>query len=140
MEELKKTQELQPNAFLRPELRKDELTAQVHELQDRVNSMNDSRDFQDVESVCISRLSLVPSKPVVVPSPCGMPSRECCKRPVFDTRDLHGATCEVFENPAASIESGTSSNVVYCMKEILFQDLMAPCFREQGDLSQEVNK
>ena len=29
-----------------------ELTSPIQELQDRVNLMNDSREFQDVESVC----------------------------------------------------------------------------------------
>ena len=28
------------------------LTSQTQDLQERVNSMNDSREFQDVESIC----------------------------------------------------------------------------------------
>ena len=43
--------------FSRHELRQghatfQELTSQIQELQERVNLMNDSREFQDVESAC----------------------------------------------------------------------------------------
>ena len=41
--------------------------------------MNDSREFQDVESVCSSTLSHVPTQPVIVSSPCGFPSRDQCQ-------------------------------------------------------------
>ena len=43
-----------------------ELTARIQELQIEVNCMNDSRDFQDAESVR-SGLSLVPSQPALFP-------------------------------------------------------------------------
>ena len=83
-----------------------ELTAQIQELQDKVKSMSDSREFQDVESACSSRLSHVPSQPVIVPSPCGMLSRDYCQRP--DTRDLLGTSGNVFEHPSAAVQSTTS--------------------------------
>ena len=47
----------------------------------------------------------VPSKLVIVPSPFGMLSRDYCQRP--DTRDLHGTSGNVFEDPAARIDSET---------------------------------
>ena len=49
-----------------------QLNAQIKELQDKVNSIRDSRDFQDVESVSSSRLSYVPMQPGIVSSQCGM--------------------------------------------------------------------
>ena len=54
-----------------------ELTARIKELQNEVNCMNDSRDFQDAESVR-SGLSLVSSQPALPPplrDPDGMLSR-----------------------------------------------------------------
>ena len=38
--------------------------------------MNVSSEFQDLESICNRKLSHVPSKPTIVPSLCGMLSRE----------------------------------------------------------------
>ena len=144
MDELKKTQEWQANEFSRQEsLRENEPTAQIQELQDRANCMNDSGDFQDAESICSSRLSHVPSEPVIVPSLSGMSSRDYCRRPVFDTRDLHG-TWEGGETflkiHLQELNREHLSTVVCCSEEILFQDLMAPCSQEQGNLSTEVMK
>ena len=70
----------------RNELRKShatiqELTSQVQKLQERVNCMNDSREFQDLESICSGKLSHVPSRPAVVPSPRSMSSRYQSLRP-----------------------------------------------------------
>ena len=67
--------------FSRQELRESqatihELTSQIQELQDRVNYLNDSREFQDVESVCSGKLSHVPSQSAVVSSLRGMLSRD----------------------------------------------------------------
>ena len=53
-----------------------ELTSQILELPERMNHMNDAREFQDVESICSGTLSHVPSQPAVVPSLCGMQSRD----------------------------------------------------------------
>ena len=44
-----------------------ELTARIQELQNEVNCMNDSRDFNDAESVR-SGLSHVPSQPALLPT------------------------------------------------------------------------
>ena len=37
-------------------------------MQEQMNSMNDSGDFQDVESNYSGRLSYVPSQPAMIPS------------------------------------------------------------------------
>ena len=81
---VKRAQELRTDELSRQELRDsqftvNELTAQIQELPDKVNYMNDSREFQDVESASSSRLSHVPSQPVIIPSPCGMLSRDYCQ-------------------------------------------------------------
>ena len=88
-----------------------ELTARIQELQNEVNCMNDSRDFQDADSVR-SGLSHVPSQPVsfpLFPDPgemlsrsLGMPSRREGPPSIWDT---HGISGNVFVNPTASSSS-----------------------------------
>ena len=82
-----------------------QLTARIHELQDNIDSMNDSRDFQDAESVCSSRLSYVPMQPRTVSSNCGMLSRDESQRP--NTQILLDISGDVFGSSAASMESTT---------------------------------
>ena len=82
VEELKRAQEIRIDEFSGYELRGchatiQELTSQVQEL----NYMNDSREFQDVESICGGKLSHVPSQPAIVPSLYGMLSRDQSLRP-----------------------------------------------------------
>ena len=70
--------------------------------------MNDSRDFQDAESVC-SGHSHVTSQPVSFPlhpvpggmlsRPIGMPSRKDGPLSIWDT---HGMSGDVFASPVAS--------------------------------------
>ena len=43
-----------------------ELTAQITELQERVDFMNDSREFQEIDPVCSGRLSQVPTPLAVI--------------------------------------------------------------------------
>ena len=82
MKELKRFQGSTFDEFSRRRLIEDrdtilELTAKIQELQNETNCMNDSRDFQDAESVR-SGLSHVPSQPVFFPplrDPGGMLSR-----------------------------------------------------------------
>ena len=55
MEELKRSQEMRFDEFSMQKLRKfhatmQELTSQIQELQERVNEINDSREFQDIPS------------------------------------------------------------------------------------------
>ena len=60
----------------REELRETpQLTAQIQELQDKINSMNDSRAFQHAESVRSSRLGNVPMQPNKFSSHCGASDR-----------------------------------------------------------------
>ena len=89
----------------------DELTARIQEQQNEVNCVNDSRDFQDAESVR-SGFSHVPSQPALFPpfrSPGGMLSRSAGmlsrndKPP--DIWDTHGISGNVFVNPPASSSS-----------------------------------
>ena len=85
-----------------------ELTGKIQELQNEINCMNDSRDFQNAESVR-SGLSHVPSHAAFLPpfrdpggmlsrSP-GMPSRKTGPPSIWDTHVFSG---NVFANPAAS--------------------------------------
>ena len=85
-----------------------ELTGKIQELQNEINCMNDSRDFQDAESVR-SGHSHVTSQPVSFPPhpvpggmlsrSIGMPSRNNGPPSIWDT---HGISGNVFANPTAS--------------------------------------
>ena len=85
-----------------------ELTGKIRELQNEINCMNDSRDFQDAESVR-SGNSHVTSQPVSFPPhpipggmlsrSIGMPSRREGPPSIWDT---HGFSGNVFANPVAS--------------------------------------
>ena len=113
MEGLKRFQGSTFDEFSRKRVTEDrdtilELTAKIQELQNEVNCTNDSRDFEDAESVR-SGLSHVPSQPASFPLfrdpggmlslSLGMPSRND-RPPVFwDTHDFWG---NVFVNPTAS--------------------------------------
>ena len=88
-----------------------ELTGKIQESQNEINCMDDSRDFEDAESVR-SELSHVTGQPVFFPphpDPGGMLSRSLGmlsrndKPP--DTWDTHGISGNVFANPPASSSS-----------------------------------
>ena len=113
MEELKRFQGSTFDTIARRKLVEDrdtilELTGKIQELQNEINCMNDSRDFQDAESVR-SRNSHVTSQPVFFPPhpiPEGMlrhsfvtPSRREGPPRIWDT---HGISGNVFANPTAS--------------------------------------
>ena len=81
VEELKRAQEMRIDEFSRHELIEShatiqELSSQIQELRERMNYLNDSREFQDVESMCSGKLSHVPSQQAVVPSPRSMLCRD----------------------------------------------------------------
>ena len=113
MEELKRFQGSTFDAFSRTKLIEDrdtilDLTAKIQELQNEVNFMNDSRDFEDAESVrsgqshVTSQLALLPLHPVLEgmqSRSIGMPSRKNGPPSILDT---HGISGNVFANPAAS--------------------------------------
>ena len=113
MEELKKFQSSTFDTIARRRLVEDqdtilELTGKIQELQNEINCMNDSRDFQDAESVR-SGNSHVTSQPVSFPPhpirggmlsrSIGMPSRREGPPSIWDT---HGISGNVFANPVAS--------------------------------------
>ena len=81
MEELKRAQEMRVDEFSLQKLRAGhvtirEITPQMKELQERVNCMNDSREFQDFESNYSGNVSHVSSQQAVIPSPRSMLSRD----------------------------------------------------------------
>ena len=85
-----------------------ELTGKIQELQNEVNCMNDSKDFQDAESVrsghshVTSQFVSFPLHPVpggMLSRSIGMPSRSEGPPSIWDT---HGISGNVFANPAAS--------------------------------------
>ena len=67
---------------------------QIQELQDKVNSLNDAKEFYDLETASSSGLSHVPSQPVSIPSPRGMIGRNSCLQ--LDTRNSLGTSGHVF--------------------------------------------
>ena len=113
MEELKRFQWSTFDTFLRRKLIEDrdtifELTAKIQELQNEANCMNDSRVFQDTESVRSGQAHAT-SQPAIFPPfrdpggmlsrSLGMPSRREGPPSIWDT---HGISGNVFANPTAS--------------------------------------
>ena len=113
MEELKKFQSATFDTIARRRLVEDqdtilELTGRIQDLQNEINCMTDSKEFQDAESVR-SGQSHVTSQPVSFPPhpdpggmlsrSLGMPSRTEGPPSIWDTHDISG---NVFANPTAS--------------------------------------
>ena len=73
-----------------------ELTGKIQELQNEINCMNDSRDFQHPESV---RSAPHPVPGGMLSHSIGMPSRRERPPSIWDT---HGISGNVFANPVAS--------------------------------------
>ena len=113
MEELKRIQGSTFDTLARRNLVEDilELTGKIQELQNEISCINDSRDYQDAESVR-SGQSHVASQPVFFPPhpdpggmlsrALGMPSRKNGLPSIWDT---HGISGNVFVNPPASSSS-----------------------------------
>ena len=113
MEELKKFQSSTFDTIARRRLVEDrdtvlELTGKTQELQNEINCMNDSRDFQDAESVRNGHSHVtrqpVSSPPHPVPGgmlsrSIGMPSRKDGPPSICDT---HGFSGNVFAGPVVS--------------------------------------
>ena len=111
MGEMKKAQELRVDEFSVETLRESHetiqrLTLQIQELQERVNCMNDSGEFPEVESNCSGRLSHVSSQPVMIPSSRSMLSRD--KRLPIDTWNTSGPQENVFENQFSTVDSSSN--------------------------------
>ena len=79
------------------------LTSLFQEMQEQMNSMNDSGEFQEVESNHSGMLSSVASQPAVVPSPRSMLSRD--KRLPLDTWKTSGLQENVFGNQCSTFDS-----------------------------------
>ena len=93
-----------------------ELTGKIQELQNEINCMNDSRDFQDAESVrsehshVTSQLVSFQLHPIpggMLSRSTGMPSRKDGPPSIWDT---HGISGNVFASPVAS-SSGLSAGI-----------------------------
>ena len=70
------------------------LTSRLQEMQEQMNSINDSGEFQEVESNYSGRLSYVSSVPTMIPSSRSMLSRD--KRLLLDTWNTSGLQENVF--------------------------------------------
>ena len=106
--ELKRALELRVDEFSVQTLREShdtiqKLTSQIQELQESVNCMNDSGEFQETESNYSGKCSHVPSQQAVIPSLCSMLSRE--KRLPLDTWSLSEPQGNVFCNRRPMFDS-----------------------------------
>ena len=113
MEELKKFQSSTFDTIARRRLVEDQdtvldLSGRIKELQNEINCMSDSRDFQDAKSVrsghshVTSQLVSFPPHPIpegMLRRSVGMPSRRDGPPSIWDT---HGFSGNVFANPDAS--------------------------------------
>ena len=93
MGKMKRAQELRVDEVSVQKLRENhetiqKLTSQLQEMQEQMNSMTDSGDFQDVNSNYSGRLSYVPSQPAAIPSSRSTLSRD--KRWPLDTWNQSG--------------------------------------------------
>ena len=116
MEELKRFQGSTFDTNSRRKLVEDrdtilELTGKIQELQNEINCMNDSRDFQDAESVRSGQSHVTSQRVFFPPHPdpggmlsrsLGMPSRNDRPPDIWDT---HGISGNVFPSPTASSSS-----------------------------------
>ena len=101
MGEMKSAQELRVDEFALQKLR-ESLSSQVQESQERMNYLNDSGEFQEVESNCSGNFSHVPSQPARVPSPRSMLS---CDKRLPETWNPPELQENVFANPRSTLDS-----------------------------------
>ena len=133
MEELRKFQSSTFDTLARRKLIEDqntimELSGRLQELQNEVNCMNDSKDFQDAESVC-SENSHVTSQPMLFPK---HPTFEGLLRPSFvsprhkegppNIWDTSGKSGNVFANPQSFLFSSLSSRIEFSLEENLLRN------------------
>ena len=77
-----------------------QLVAQIHDLQDKVNCLNDEKEFYDPETASSSGIFHVPSQPLSIPSLRPMISRDSCLP--HDTRNSMDTSENVFEKTTCS--------------------------------------
>ena len=82
-----------------------QLTSQLQQMQEQVNSMNASGDFEDVESNYSGKWSYVSSQPVMIPSARALLSRD--KRLPLDTWNQSGLQENVLGNQFSTFDSPT---------------------------------
>ena len=108
MGEMKRAPELRVDEVSAQKLRENhetiqKLTSQFQEVQNQIISMNDSVEFQEVESSYSGRLSCVSSQPAMIPSSRSMLSRD--KRLPLDTQNTSGLQKNVFGNQISKFGS-----------------------------------
>ena len=108
MGEMKRAQELRVDEVSVKKIRENhetiqKLTSQLREMQEQMNSVNASGDFQEVESNHSGRLSYVSSPPAVIPSSRSMLSRD--KPLPLDTWNTSGLLENVFGNQFSTFDS-----------------------------------
>ena len=108
MGEIKRAQELRTDEVSVEKLRENhqtiqQFTSHLQQMQEQMNSMNDSGDFQDVKSNCSGRLSHVSSQPAMIPSSRALLSRD--KRLPLDTRNQSRLPENVFGNQFSTFDS-----------------------------------
>ena len=108
MREIQRAQELRVDEVSVQKLRENhetiqQLTSQLQQMQEQKNSMNDSGDFQDVESNYSGRLSHVSSQPAMIPCSRSMLSRD--KRLPLDTWIQTCVQENVFGNHFSTFDS-----------------------------------
>ena len=130
MGEMKRAQELRVDEVSVQKLRENhetiqKLTSQLRDMQDQRNFINDSREFQDVESNYSGRLSYVSSQPAMIPSSRSMLSRD--KRLPLDTWNTSGLqeNCFLVINFLRLIHTGHHQGIDSCAPQ-----------RERGSVQQ----
>ena len=79
------------------------LTSQLQEMQEQMNPMSDSREFQEVESNHSERLSYVPNQPAAIPRSRSLLGRD--KRLPLDTWNTSGSQENVFGSQVSTFDS-----------------------------------
>ena len=79
---------------------------QIQELQDKVTSVDDAKEFYDPETACCSRLSHIPNQSISVPSPRRIISRDSWLQ--LATRNSLGTTRHIFEGLLAPDEPSSA--------------------------------
>ena len=76
-----------------------QLLTRIQDLQNKVNSLSDAREFYDPETASSSGATHVPSQPLIIPSPRTMPCLDSGLP--HDTRNVVGTSRNVVERLTA---------------------------------------